>query len=335
MKTSTKLFNSFINLILDLLFIQKGSWNREKAFFLISSLILIPFNWIRGRRRLSRNVEVQYDQISGSYIQDNYYVDKERYCIVDGNVEFISSIENMKNIRIECNEVLSQLDFSTLLEVGVGELTTIESVVANNKQLTQIFGIDLSLNRMLHGMEEYKKRQKLIPKVSKANATNLPFNDSVFDLVYSRHTLEQMPMIFTAALDEMIRVSRRFIVLFEPSYEKGSLTQKLKMIRNDYFRGLDKFLSGREDIKVNKSFLMRNSANPLNRTSCYVIEKISSASLEEEKYNGFVCPLSKEELIKREGYLFCKKSGLAYPVLEGIPILDKDYSFYIDASEVR
>ena len=193
----------------------------------------------------------------------------------------------MKNIRIECNEVLSELDFSTLLEVGVGELTTIESVVANNKQLTQIFGIDLSLNRMLHGMEEYKKRQKLIPKVSKANATNLPFNDSVFDLVYSRHTLEQMPMIFTAALDEMIRVSRKFIVLFEPSYEKGNITQKLKMIRNDYFRGLDKFLSGREDIKVNKSFLMRNSANPLNRTSCYVIEKISFASLEEEKYLKF------------------------------------------------
>ena len=117
MKTSTKLFNRFINLILDLLFIQKGSWSREKAFFLISSLILIPYNWIRGRRRLSRNVEVQYDQISGSYIQDNYYVDKERYCIVDGNVEFISSIENMKKIRIECNEVLSELDFSTLLEV--------------------------------------------------------------------------------------------------------------------------------------------------------------------------------------------------------------------------
>ena len=28
-------------------------------------------------------------------------------------------------------------------------------------------------------------------------------------------------------------------------------------------------------------------------------------------------------------------SGLAYPVIEGIPILDEDYSFYIDSSEVK
>ena len=108
MKKRTEVFNQLIEFILDALFIKKASWNREKMFFLISSLILIPFNWIRGRRRVSRNVEVQYDQISGSYIQDNYYIDKERYCIVDDKVEFISSIENMKKIRIECNEVLSE-----------------------------------------------------------------------------------------------------------------------------------------------------------------------------------------------------------------------------------
>ena len=50
-----------------------------------------------------------------------------------------------------------------------------------------------------------------------------------------------MQDIFKTALSEMIRVSRKYIVLFEPSFEKGNLTQKLKMIRNNYFIGLDKF----------------------------------------------------------------------------------------------
>ena len=52
----------------------------------------------------------------------------------------------------------------------------------------------------------------------------------------------------------MIRVSRKYIVLFEPSFEKGNLTQKLKMIRNNYFIGLDKFLKTRKDISILDSF---------------------------------------------------------------------------------
>ncbi|MBO72219.1 MAG: hypothetical protein CMD35_01260 [Flavobacteriales bacterium] len=333
MKKSTQIFNRLIELILDVLMIKKDSWRREKAYYFLSSLILIPLNFLRGKRRISKNVETQYDQISGSYIQDNYYVDNKRYCIVDGRVKFISSIENMKNIRLECNKVLSELDFSTLLEVGVGELTTIESIVSNNDQLTEVYGVDLSINRMLDGIREYKKRQTLLPKLSKSNATNLPFNDAVFDLVYSRHTLEQMPLIFEEALDEMLRVSRKYVVLFEPSFEKGSLTQKLKMIRNDYFRGLDKYLSNRSDIHIRKSYLMNNSANPLNRTSCYVLEKAKQN--QEESDINFVCPVSKEKLDDLGSFFYSPISQLAYPKINKIPVLDAEQSYFLFEKNIK
>ena len=165
----TELFNSMINLVLTSFLIPKGTWKREKYFYLISSLILIPFNWLRGNRRDPKQVEIQYDQISGSYISDNYYSDKKRYCILDGEVQFISTIENMKNIRKECNVVLSEIEFSSVLEVGVGELTTMESIVNANEHITKLYGIDLSVNRMCSGINEYIKRQSLIPILSKSN----------------------------------------------------------------------------------------------------------------------------------------------------------------------
>ena len=66
---------------------------------------------------------------------------------------------------------------------------------------------------------------------------------------------------------------------------------------------------------------MKNSANPLNRTSCYVIEKITSKSLQSKAFEGFVCPRSNKPLIKEATHLYCKDSNLAYPLIEGIPVL--------------
>ena len=329
MRKRTNIFNSLINFLLDLLFIKKDSWQREKFFYLFSSLILIPINLLRGRKRETQDVERQYDLISGSYIRDNYYEGKERFCIVDNEIKKISSIENMKFIRFECNQVLSKLDFESLLEVGAGELTTIESIYANYSENIKImYGIDLSLNRMLHGLIEFKKRHDILPVISKANALQLPFQDCSFDLVYSRHALEQMQGIYKIALSEMIRVSRRFVVLFEPSFEKGNFTQKVKMIRNDYFRGLDSFLNSRKDVTILDSFLMKNSANPINRTACYILEKKIPPS--EQSFQGFVCPVNKDKLENKGSYMFSANSKLAYPLIDKVPVLDKDHSFYID-----
>ena len=333
MKKRTKLFNLFIDFLLDLFLLKKDSWKREEYYFLLSSLLIIPFHIFKGQVRDEKFVEEQYDRISGSYIKDNYHVGKERYCVVNDKVKKISSIENMKLIRTECNSILDNLEFSSILEVGAGELTTMESIYSHRPSISKMFAIDLSLNRLLHGLEEFEKRHEFNINLSKSNAISLPFEDSSFDLVYSRHTLEQMPRIFTHALTEMIRVSRKSIVLFEPSFEKGSLSQKLKMIKNDYFRGLDQFLSQRQDITIKESFLMKNSANPLNHTACYIIEKKDYLEPNEELIK-FVCPISKKPLLDYEDFFYCKDSKRAYPKIKGIPILDQDYSFLIDSPKV-
>ena len=70
---------------------------------------------------------------------------------------------------------------------------------------------------------------------------------------------------------------------------------------------------------------MKNSANPLNRTACYVLEKTSAINNHEKSSISFVCPYSKEQLVKKEGFLYSPISKTAYPSIKGIPILDKEY----------
>ena len=59
------------------------------------------------------------------YIRDNYQVGKERFCIVNGEVQWETSLENMRLIRTEINDVLEKVPFSNVLEVGAGELTSL------------------------------------------------------------------------------------------------------------------------------------------------------------------------------------------------------------------
>ncbi|MDB2532316.1 class I SAM-dependent methyltransferase [Alphaproteobacteria bacterium] len=271
-------------------------------------------------------MEAQYDKLSGSYIEDNYYGHRERFAVSGGVVKKISTVDNMKEIRREIRDVLSPLEFKNTLEVGVGELTTLEDIYKFKGIDLDCYGIDLSLNRLSHGLEEFEKRHNSLPRVAKANATKLPFPSDSFDLVYTRHTLEQIPDKYSDALDEIVRVSRRYIVLFEPSFELGSFPQKLKMLNSDYVRGLRKYFTNKKDVCLKKAYLMQNSANPLNHTACYVLEVNKSVEKRMEGTVPFLCPKSLCELENFGSFLFSSGSNSAYPIINNIPVLDEKYS---------
>jgi ubiquinone/menaquinone biosynthesis C-methylase UbiE len=258
-------------IVTSMLLIEKNSWREHKIKILIFGLINFPKNKIKNIRRKRGFVENQYDHIAGLYIKDNYYEGRERFSVVDGEVKKINSIKNMQKIRTEINSVLGELKFNSILEIGVGELTSLEAIYREFEPDIDCYGIDLSFNRIYHGLAEYKKRHQQVPRIAKADATVLPFPDNSFDLVYTRHTLEQMPTVFERAMDEIFRVAKNNIVLFEPSFELGSFTQKIKMINSDYVRGIPSFLKKKVDVRLNEVYLMKNSANPLNHTACFKI----------------------------------------------------------------
>ena len=325
MKLGNFVNNKLLPFLVALSGARRDSWRAEKTFIFLQSLVMIPVKRIRGLRRNSRFVEKQYDELSGLYIMDNYYKGRLRYSVVDGDVKEISSIDNAGMIRQEIKEILEQYKFKSILEVGVGELTSMENIYKNFGPDIDCYGIDLSLNRLHHGLAEYSKRHKSVPIVAKANAIKLPFPDDSFDLVYTRHTLEQMPLIYEQALDEIIRVSKKQIILFEPSFELGSLAQKVKMLNTDYVKGIPNYIDANDMVLVDEIHLMKNSANPLNHTACYKLH-LKKPCISEHSPVQFVCPQSKSPLIKKDGYYFSKETSRAYPIVEGIPVLDYDYS---------
>tara|TARA_B100001113_G_C21103790_1_gene619916 strand:- start:954 stop:1958 length:1005 start_codon:yes stop_codon:yes gene_type:complete len=328
MKIGYLIFSKLLPSIIVFLGIPKNTWRFEKINIFLQSVIMIPLKRIRGIRRTRDFVEKQYDDISGTYIQDNYYNNRKRFSIVNGQIKKISTIDNMKFIREEIRQILSEYKFNNILEIGAGELTTLEDIFKFKNSKIDCYGIDLSLNRLAHGVNEFKKRHSKIPYVAKANATKLPFPDNSFDLVITRHTLEQMPQIFKFSIDEIIRVSKKHIVFFEPSFELGSLTQKVKMLNSDYVRGIPKYLSTKSFLTLSDTFLMKNSANPLNHTACTKIEIKDEAVIKSNNKDiPFVCPNSKEILKVHSDFLFAESSNMAYPIINGIPILDEINSF--------
>ena len=70
---------------------------------------------------------------------------------------------------------------------------------------------------------------------------------------------------------------------------------------------------------------MKNSANPMNHTACYKLE-LREPLPGDSSSISFVCPYSKSPLVKKDGYYFSEESSRAYPIVEGIPVLDYDYS---------
>ena len=107
-------------------------------------------------------------------IKDNYYEGRIRYSVANSQIQKISSIDNMRLIRGEIKKIIEEFKFNSILEVGVGELTTLESIYSNFGPDIDCYGVDLSLNRIYHGLHEYKKHHDTLPNVVKANAVKLP-----------------------------------------------------------------------------------------------------------------------------------------------------------------
>ena len=78
---------------------------------------------------------------------------------------------------------------------------------------------------------------------------------------------------------------------------------------------------------------MQNSANPLNHTACFRISTLNHENMTNSNSAiPFVCPISKSRLDDKGTYLYSKDSKRVYPVIEGIPVLDPEYSLILSES---
>jgi len=147
---------------------------------------------------------------------------------------------------------------SSVLEIGAGVLYNIWSI--SKKINAECWATDLSA-RVLDKARAYA------PNIHTRQADNafLPFEDKRFDVSYSMNTIEQCPKTYKQIIDELIRITKKAVIMFEPSFELGSLYQKYLMWRKGYVRGIPKHR------KLTEHYLLPVSKY-YNRSACHMIK---------------------------------------------------------------
>lgn len=151
----------------------------------------------------------------------------------------------------------------------------------------------------------------------------IPVVDNAYDAVLSNHSLESNGGREREILEEMLRVSRRYLVLLEPDYENGCLEQQQRMDSFGYVRGLRSHLENL-GARVLQDQPWDINLNPLNAASLIVAEKTNGENWNAAVGQPLASPFSRESLQCREGYYYAENDGIAFPVINGFPCLLRD-----------
>lgn len=215
-------------------------------------------------------------------------------------------------------EILALTNPTSLLEAGVGEGTTFSFVLKNlNQSGLEAHGFDISWSRIVCCRHWLQNNDCDAAFLSIASLLNLPYLDNSFDVVYTSHTIEPNGGKEQAILQELYRVTSRYLVLLEPGYELASDEAQKRMEHHGYCRGLVECAKSL-GMQVLKHELFPHTANPLNPTAITIIVKDATANPASPK---LACPHFGYPLIDGGDSLFSPESLRAYPKIQGIPCL--------------
>lgn len=210
----------------------------------------------------------------------------------------------------------------TVLEAGCGEATTLAGMLAALPvRPARALGFDLSWSRCTEGRSHLASRA-VAADLFVGDLFRIPLADASVDVVYTSHTLEPNGGREEEALRELLRVTRRTLVLVEPLYELADPTVQARMREHGYVRGLHDTLRRLGFMPVRHEMLpfCNTSRNP---SGLIVVHKQAAGAAGAVR---FQCPLTATPLrIEGDAYV-SDQTGLVYPVLRGIPMLRPEHA---------
>ena len=256
----------------------------------------------------SEIIEIAYDIQAGSYIENvtAHRLKAEAYAYELGGI---------------LKQHLQKDD--SLLDVGTGELTTLSLVLNNiDVELSKVLAFDISWSRLSKGMTFYRENNKkadITVEAFVADIKKIPLHGKCVDVVTSSHALEPNGKNLAVLLTELFRIAKRKLVLFEPSYELNSKEGKERMDSLGYIKNIKGEVEKLRG-KVTDIIPIQNIANPLNPTTCYIIEPPKSSSVFVDM--PIYCVPGTDFKLNSNGlFLSSENTGLVFPVLDEIPIL--------------
>ncbi|WP_018931018.1 methyltransferase domain-containing protein [Gracilibacillus lacisalsi] len=251
------------------------------------------------------DILISYDFQAGSYTKGF----KENPTL---KVEISKNIANIINNLDDCH---------SLLEVGVGEATTLGNTLSflKNKSINA-YGYDLSWSRIKFAKSFLNELNIKNVELFTGDLFNSPIKDNSIDIVYTCHSVEPNGGKEKEALKELYRITNKYLILIEPAYELADNMAKARMKEHGYITNL--YTSAKElgyDILEYK--LLGVSTNPLNPTGVMIIRKEDVEGPNSFQGSPLACPLTKSDISLMNNAYFSEKSLLAYPVIDNIPCL--------------
>ena len=211
----------------------------------------------------------------------------------------------------------------SVLEPGIGEGTTMSFVMQTDERAGNQFehkhGFDISWSRIARCRQWLDSQSIDQVFVSVASIFDTPYADDSFDVVYTAHTIEPNGGFESKILQELYRITSRYLILVEPAYELGTDEARERMERLGYVRGLPQTAESL-GMTVRKHELLSAQGNPLNPTAITVIEKRAQA---DAVAPTIACPRYRDALADFGDAWFSSGSLRAYPVISGIPCFRK------------
>jgi ubiquinone/menaquinone biosynthesis C-methylase UbiE len=254
-------------------------------------------------------VKISYDFQSGSYIQSVKENPKFNKKYTEAIAKVINSLDT---------------DFNSILEAGVGEATTLANLIPKLKDYPEkIFGFDLSWSRARYARSYCENNHIKNAEIFVGNIFNIPLADDSIEIVYTSHSIEPNGGREEEALLELMRITKKYLILLEPDYELASSEAKKRMEKHGYIKKLySTALSLGFNIIEHKLFDIYS--NPLNPTGLLIIKKDSDEN--KNLQSPFSCPVTGELLKKKKNTYYAENGLLVYPIIDGVPCLLKENS---------
>ncbi|MFN0075072.1 MAG: methyltransferase domain-containing protein [Prosthecobacter sp.] len=262
---------------------------------------------MRERNRVSRNtpdaILLSYDLQSGSYTA---LLDDPEYRALKDRMNALTA------------DVLRPLGPGTLLEVGVGEASTLAGVISNlGIPATDAAGFDISWSRAAYARRHLETCGHHGVTLFTGDIGSIPLPDNAYDIVYTAHSLEPNGGRERECLMELHRIAKKWLVLFEPAYELGNETTRKRVEEHGYCRNLPQ-IARDLGYEVVEHALFACSPWDYNQSQQIIIRKKTAGPANDRKFG---CPSCKRPLRDHLGHLFCEECCNVHPVIGGIPCL--------------
>jgi hypothetical protein len=189
---------------------------------------------LSGQEGLSREevIEIAYDIQSGSYTE-----------LAMSNPEVLQLYA--KEIHELSRKFIADQD--VILDCGAGELTTLSALSQYLSEHNRLLACDISLSRLHVGRRfaERAMKRELAQNLKSfvADMGCIPLADNSVDVLFTSHALEPNHGREAKLLSELLRIARRHLILFEPSWENATELVRIRMDEHGYVRELPRHIA--------------------------------------------------------------------------------------------